>query len=113
MRLRGLKSVVVLLALGVLAATAGPASAATARRDVVFVANSYDGTVYLFDAHRFNRLGRPLNVVPDGKTPRDPAKARLYPGVIANRRRGQLRAGHRGLARAARWCTCRAGTSAT
>ena len=49
------------------------------------MANSYDGTVNLVNARTFRRLGRPLNVIPDGNTPRDPEKARLYPTVIASR----------------------------
>jgi DNA-binding beta-propeller fold protein YncE len=55
---------------------------------VLAVANSYDGTVDLIDAHTLRRLGRPLNVIPDGATPRDPHQAAAYPLIIA--RQGEV-----------------------
>ena len=55
---------------------------------VLAVANSYDGTVDLIDAHTFRRLGRPLNVIPDGATPRDPQQAAEYPQILA--RQGEV-----------------------
>ncbi len=54
-------------------------------RDVLVVASSYSGTVDLIDARSFRRLGAPLNIVPDGKTPRDPKQAGLYPALIKSR----------------------------
>ncbi len=55
---------------------------------VLAVANSYDGTVDLIDARTFRRLGRPLNVIPDGATPRDPQQAAVYPAILA--RQGEV-----------------------
>jgi DNA-binding beta-propeller fold protein YncE len=55
---------------------------------VLAVANSYDGTVDLIDASTFRRLGRPLNVIPDGATPRDPRQAAAYPLILA--RQGEI-----------------------
>jgi DNA-binding beta-propeller fold protein YncE len=55
---------------------------------VLAVANSYDGTVDLIDARTFRRLGRPLNVIPDGTTPRDPQQAAAYPLILA--RQGEV-----------------------
>jgi len=55
---------------------------------VLAVANSYDGTVDLIDARTFRRLGRPLNVIPDGSTPRDPQQAAAYPLILA--RQGEV-----------------------
>jgi DNA-binding beta-propeller fold protein YncE len=55
---------------------------------VLAVANSYDGTVDLIDARTFHRLGRPLNVIPDGSTPRDPQQAAAYPLILA--RQGEV-----------------------
>jgi DNA-binding beta-propeller fold protein YncE len=55
---------------------------------VLAVANSYDGTVDLIDARTFRRLGRPLNVIPDGATPRDPKQAAVYPLILA--RQGEV-----------------------
>jgi hypothetical protein len=54
-------------------------------RAVLAVGNSYDGTVTLIDAHTLKRLGSPLNVIPDGDTPRDPTQAAVYPTIIASR----------------------------
>ncbi|MEA2159824.1 MAG: hypothetical protein QOD66_2204, partial [Solirubrobacteraceae bacterium] len=55
---------------------------------VLAVANSYDGTVDLIDARTFRRLGRPLNVIPDGATPRDRQQAAAYPLILA--RQGEV-----------------------
>ena len=57
-------------------------------RAVLAVANSYDGTVDLIDARTLRRLGRPLNVIPDGATPRDPGQAAAYPLILA--RQGEV-----------------------
>ena len=54
-------------------------------RPVLAVGNSYDGTVDLIDARTLRRLGRPLNVIPDGSTPRDPKQAALYDTIIKSR----------------------------
>src|SRR5258708_31841585 len=79
------------LALGAACATAallmllpGPARAA-ATRDVLFVGNSDDGTVDMFDASTFARLGS-LNAVPDGKAPQDPVQALVYPTLVSRLR---------------------------
>jgi DNA-binding beta-propeller fold protein YncE len=61
---------------------------ATGSRVVLAVANSYDGTVDFIDARTFRRLGRPLNVIPDGATPRDPQQAAAYPLILA--RQGEV-----------------------
>ena len=63
-------------------------SSGSGSRVVLAVANSYDGTVDLIDARTFRRLGRPLNVIPDGATPRDPRQAAVYPLVLA--RQGEV-----------------------
>ncbi|MGB9183776.1 MAG: YncE family protein [Solirubrobacteraceae bacterium] len=55
---------------------------------VLAVANSYDGTVDLIEGRSFRRLGRPLNVIPDGATPRDPQQAAAYPLILA--RQGEV-----------------------
>ena len=55
---------------------------------VLAVANSYDGSVDLIDARTFRRLGRPINVIPDGATPRDPQQAAVYPLILA--RQGEV-----------------------
>jgi DNA-binding beta-propeller fold protein YncE len=57
-------------------------------RVVLAVANSYDGTVDLIDARTFRRLGHPLNVIPDGATPRDSQQAAVYPLILA--RQGEV-----------------------
>src|SRR4051794_36321394 len=52
------RSVIVALLLAALAcAAAAPAGARVRSHDVLFVANSSDGTVTLIDAHTFRRLG--------------------------------------------------------
>ncbi len=63
-------------------------SSHSASRGVLAVANSYDGTVDLIDARTLRRLGRPLNVIPDGATPRDPQQAAAYPLILA--RQGEV-----------------------
>ncbi len=85
MRLAGL--VAVLVALGGLWIAAAGAGGKVKRRTraVLLVANSYDGTVYLLDARTFRRLGRPLNVIPEGRLPVDPTQRAIYPGLIKNR----------------------------
>jgi DNA-binding beta-propeller fold protein YncE len=55
---------------------------------VLAVGNSYDGTVDLIDAQTLRRLGRPLNVIPDGSTPRDPQQRAIYPLILA--RQGEV-----------------------
>lgn len=76
-------------ALALLALAAGfPASAVgkpDPSRAVLAVGNSYDGTVDFIDARTLRRLGSPLNVIPDGATPRDPTQASLYQRIIAAR----------------------------
>lgn len=85
-----------LLAVGAVAASAlvqalgglipRSASAASApSRAVLAVGNTYDGTVTMIDAHTLKPLGSPLNVIPDGNTPRDPTQAAAYPAIIASR----------------------------
>jgi DNA-binding beta-propeller fold protein YncE len=63
-------------------------SSGSGSRVVLAVANSYDGTVDLIDGRTFRRLGRPLNVIPDGATPRDPQQAAAYPLILA--RQGEV-----------------------
>ncbi len=71
---------------GLLGAIPHSASAVSRRaRAVLAVGNSYDGTVTLIDAHTLRRLGPPLNVIPDGDTPRDRTQAAVYPALIASR----------------------------
>ena len=64
----------------------GSAQGAVTSRPVLAVGNSYGGTVDLFDGRTLRRLGKPLNIVPDGTTPRDPGQAAIYPTLIANRK---------------------------
>jgi len=79
-----------LVGVAVLAVASSPLSAVgkpgigshRGRTAVLAVGNSYDGTVDFIDAHTLRRLGPPLNVLPDGRTPRDPKQAALYPIVI-------------------------------
>jgi DNA-binding beta-propeller fold protein YncE len=54
-------------------------------RAVLLIANSYDGTVDVLDARTFRELGRPLNVIPEGRTPVDPAQRAIYPALIQSR----------------------------
>jgi DNA-binding beta-propeller fold protein YncE len=65
-----------------------PSGSGSDAHHVLAVANSYDGTVDLIDADTFRRLGRPLNVIPDGATPRDPQQAAVYPLILA--RQGEV-----------------------
>ena len=51
-------------------------------RDVLFVGNSGDGTVDMFDAGSFAPLGT-INAIPDGDTPRDPVQALVYPTLVS------------------------------
>jgi YVTN family beta-propeller protein len=62
-----------------LAGVALPASAGaqTPARDVLFVGNSNDGTIDLFDAHTLTRIGG-FSAIPDGNIPQDPLQAALY-----------------------------------
>jgi DNA-binding beta-propeller fold protein YncE len=64
---------------------AGPAQAKRPERAVLAVGNSYAGTVTFIDARALRKLGPPLNIVPDGTTPRDPRQAAVYPALIAGR----------------------------
>jgi DNA-binding beta-propeller fold protein YncE len=77
-----LSAVLLGLAAFVAAFAPAPGRAQTATRDVLFVGNSGDGTVDLFDAKTFAPLGV-LNAVPDGDTPRDPIQALVYPALIS------------------------------
>jgi DNA-binding beta-propeller fold protein YncE len=61
---------------------AAESAQAPATRDVLLVGNSGDGTVDLFDAMTFRRLGT-VNVIPDGATPRDPLQALAYPTLTS------------------------------
>jgi DNA-binding beta-propeller fold protein YncE len=70
-----------LFAVSLLAAVAHQGRAAGSR-DVLFVGNSGDGTVDLFDARTFRRLGV-LNAIPDGNTPRNPLQAAVYPALVS------------------------------
>lgn len=54
-------------------------------RQVLVVGNSYSGTVSLIDVRTLRRLGRPMSVIPDGSTPRDPRQAKAYPTIISSR----------------------------
>jgi len=78
---------VVLLALGgfLVLGHAVTAKVRTRTRPVLLIANSYEGTVDLLDGRTFRRLGRPLNVIPDGRDPVDPAQRAVYPALIHNR----------------------------
>ena len=58
------------------------ASSVASARPVLFVGNSGDGTVNLFDANTFAPLGT-VNAIPDGNTPRDPIQALLYPTLVS------------------------------
>jgi YVTN family beta-propeller protein len=74
--------VAVCAATGLLMLLPGLAHAVT-MRDVLFVGNSGDGTVDIFDASTFARIGPPLNAIPDGNTPRDPVQALVYPALVS------------------------------
>jgi DNA-binding beta-propeller fold protein YncE len=60
------------------------ASAAQRGRQVALVGNLRDGTVTVID-ERSLRVLESIDVTPDGKTPRDPAQAKIYP-VLVNAR---------------------------
>jgi DNA-binding beta-propeller fold protein YncE len=68
------------LGLGGLART--DARAKGPSRPILAVGNSYDGTVDLVDARTLRRLGAPLDIIPDGDTPRDPRQAAYYPSIL-------------------------------
>jgi hypothetical protein len=80
-------AVAVVVIVGGLLGVAPRSATAVSRRSraVLAVGNSYDGTITLIDAHTLTRLGSPLNVIPDGDTPRDPTQAAAYPSIIASR----------------------------
>jgi YVTN family beta-propeller protein len=59
------------------------ASSALARA-VVIVGNLRDGTVTVVDEQALKVLGT-INVTPDGKTPRDPAQAAVYPALVQSK----------------------------
>ncbi|MGH2604639.1 MAG: hypothetical protein ACRDJ9_35270, partial [Dehalococcoidia bacterium] len=71
-------------AIAALAPTAATSAAERdgARRGVIFVANSEDGTVTVIDARTLRRNGE-INVIPDGDSPPldDPLHALPYPAV--------------------------------
>jgi DNA-binding beta-propeller fold protein YncE len=70
------------LAAGLAANAMGERAAST---PVLAVGNSYDGTVDFINARTLRRLGSPLNVIPDSRTPRDPKQASVYQAIIALR----------------------------
>jgi DNA-binding beta-propeller fold protein YncE len=76
---------VAIAALAVAGGFQGVAQAKVESRPILAVGNSYDGTVNLIDARTLHRLGPPLNVIPDGDTPRDPAQASIYDAIISSR----------------------------
>jgi DNA-binding beta-propeller fold protein YncE len=49
----------------------------------MMVGNYRGGTVTVIDERNFHRLGT-INVTPDGKTPRDPVQAAVYPLLVAS-----------------------------
>jgi DNA-binding beta-propeller fold protein YncE len=69
----------------IVAASQGVAYGRATSRPVLAVGNSYDGTVDLIDARTLRRLGAPLNIIPDGRTPRDPKQAAVYDAIIKAR----------------------------
>jgi DNA-binding beta-propeller fold protein YncE len=75
----------VIAALALAGAVQGVAQAKVKSRPILAVGNSYDGTVNLIDARTLHRLGPPLNVIPDGDTPQDPAQASIYGAIINSR----------------------------
>ena len=66
-------------------AMGAPARAKAGSTPVLAVGNSYDGTVDFVNARTLRRMGAPLNVLPDGRTPQDPNQAKVYPALIALR----------------------------
>ncbi len=81
----GLTAVLLALSGFLILGHAVTAKVRTRTRPVLLIANSYDGTVDLLDARTFRRLGRPLNVIPQGPDPVDPAQRAVYPALIHNR----------------------------
>jgi DNA-binding beta-propeller fold protein YncE len=69
-----------LIGLTVLVLLLGLASPALGR-PVAIVGNLRDGTVTVVDEHLLKVLGK-IDVTPDGKTPRDPSQAAIYPGLV-------------------------------
>jgi DNA-binding beta-propeller fold protein YncE len=67
-----------LVAVLLVAVSAGVALA----RPVALVGNLRDGTVTVIDEHALKMLGT-INVTPDGKTPQDPAQAKIYPLLVS------------------------------
>jgi YVTN family beta-propeller protein len=59
------------------------ASSALARA-VVIVGNLRDGTVTVVDERALKVLGS-IDVIPDGKTPQDPAQAAVYPALVQSK----------------------------
>jgi DNA-binding beta-propeller fold protein YncE len=57
---------------------------AVATVPVLMVGNYRAGTVTVIDERTFRVLGT-INVTPDGKTPRDPAQAAVYPLLVASK----------------------------
>ena len=79
------------MAVGVLAGAAASVSAGArspARSPlavpVVIVGNYRDGTVTVIDQRTLRVLGT-VDVTPDGKTPRDPVQAAVYPALVASK----------------------------
>jgi YVTN family beta-propeller protein len=60
------------------------ASASAHARPVALVGNFKDGTVTLIDESSLKVLGT-LDVTPDGKTPRDPVQALIYPALVQSK----------------------------
>jgi DNA-binding beta-propeller fold protein YncE len=57
------------------------AAASAQARAVALIGNFKDGTVTVIDESSLKVLGT-LDVTPDGKTPRDPAQAAIYPALV-------------------------------
>jgi DNA-binding beta-propeller fold protein YncE len=56
-------------------------SSARSTRAIALVGNLRSGTVTVIDERTWRVLGS-INVTPDGKTPRDPAQAKIYPALV-------------------------------
>lgn len=69
------------LCVGVFAIPATAAGHRRHSRPVLLTANSIAGSVTLIDARSFRRLGH-INIIPDGRTPQDPAQAAVYPLIV-------------------------------
>lgn len=80
----------ILLAAAVWVGVGSSALADTAHHDgrpavpVLTVGNYRDGTVTVIDERTFRVLGT-INVTPDGKTPRNPVQAAVYPLLVASK----------------------------